>query len=308
MVSIVIPSFSRTHILYKSLDHIREFIDNLEGEIIIVDDNKDKGLTLPFLHHKIRLLKNPGSGVASARNFGVNYANYHHLVLMDDDMIITHKALQVAVDFLNAHQGACMNISWTYPPDLQQRISRNKFGRYLLKNGHADLKGWMGNEPWIENSVYQVKGITSQFLAMHRADFDRIGGYNENFPHAGFEDRDFSLRLTSSGVKVWLNTEMVIYHNEEDRVKMNAWLARRYRNGYTLAIGVKKFGYKEYKLNYSSFKSFLFHVIYAIKPLYVFNLWLIPNLAILDKLYAFFFNPLLGAFIHKGYKTGLKDD
>lgn len=307
MVSIIIPSFSRTQILYKSLEQIREFIDALNGEIIVVDDNKDKPITLPFLHHKLRLLKNPGSGVASARNYGAKYANYDRLIFMDDDMIITQHALSVVTDFLNENPGACMNLSWTYPPELQKQISTTKFGRYLLKNGHADLKGWMDNEPWHENSIYQVNGITSQFLALHKQDFDKIGGYNENFPHAGFEDRDFSLRLTGSGVKVWLNTKVQVYHNEEDRVSMDPWLARRYRNGFTLAIGVKKFGYTDYTLNYSGFKSLLFNIIYTISPLYKLNLFLLPNIKLFDSLYSFFFNPLLGAFIHKGYKMGLKD-
>lgn len=305
MVSIIIPSFKRTSILYRTLHSMQHFLNEFEGEIIVVDDNKDEDLTFPFHHSKLRLVKNPGKGVASARNFGLSQIRYDLVIFLDDDMLITLNHITTAVEFISKNPTSCLNFNWTYPPDLLSQIDQTKFGRYLVNNGHADLKGWMGNEPWVDQSIFEVKWLTSQFLAIRKSDVLAMGGYNENFPFAGFEDRDFSIRLSNAGIKIYLNTMLTIYHNEEDRVTMNNWLTRRFRNGLTRAIGVTKFGYQEYALNYSSVKSIIFNVIYGLAPVYKLFLWLIPNMKLFDKLFTFWFNPLLGAYIHRGYKRGL---
>lgn len=305
-VSIIIPTFNRNDILHKSLSELVKITAGLKVEIIVINDSKTNEPNVDAFKDMVRVVKNTGSGVASARNFGAKLATYENIIFIDDDIVIDHASLLYITTFLDEHPDCCVNIDWVYPMELQEKIRKTKFGRYLLYNGHADLEGWMGKDKWRKESNYPINGLTSQLLGITKKVFNSVGGYNEAFPLAGFEDHDFSTRIIASGTKVFLNTHLVAYHNEEDRVGMFQWLERRGRNGETRAIGVTKFGYESHRLTYSPIKNFLFGLIYVFRKLYAFNLYLIPNLTFLDRIYAKLFNPMLGAYIHHGYKKGLK--
>lgn len=305
-ISIIIPSFNRNKILVKTLLALDEFAFEMKPEIIVVNDSKTNEVDVSTIQYPIKVIKNPKSGVASARNFGLQHATHDKLVFIDDDIIVSKEAISFISNFLNEKGDACINLDWVYPVDLQKSIGKTKFGRYLVKNGHADLKGWMGKDAWKEGDLYSISVISSAILGITKTSVNKINGYEENFPYAGFEDYDFAIRLRKNGIEGFLNTSITVFHNEEDRLDMRPWLERRKRNGETRAIGVIKFGYESHRINYSKFKDISFSLIYFFRGLYMAWLYLIPNASSLDKLYAKLFNPLLGAYIHWGYKMGIR--
>lgn len=168
------------------------------------------------------------------------------------------------------------------------------------------LEGWMAKGEWQPKSILPIRIITSQFLGISKTAFLSINGYNETFPFAGFEDYDFAFRLNAHGINGVLNTREQIFHNEEENILINNWLKRRYRNGYTNAIGTFQLNYTERELHYTKFKSIAFQLIYSFRSCYKFLLWLIPNHPAFDSSYCKLFNPLLGAYIHQGYLDGQK--
>ena len=304
--SVIIPTYNRPEILDQSLALLVPLSRELDMEIIVVNDSKDCLLHLGEKYPGVLVLDNPKSGVASARNLGLRHARHEKIIFMDDDMMVHREALLFIIGFLDQHPGNSINLNWIYPPDLQAKIRKTKFGRYLLRNGHADLKGWMDPAEWKENATFQIRIIASAILGITKSSVQKIGGYNERFPFAGFEDHDFASRLNEAGIQGYLNTSILVFHNEADRVEMKPWLERRKRNGQTRAVGVRDLNYAEYRIEYSGLKNFLFKMIYWFRSIYIAYLYLLPNLSFLDPLYALLFNPLLGAYIHQGYTREMK--
>ena len=100
-------------------------------------------------------------------------------------------------DILDTHKkypGSCINPNWVYPPELISTIQQTQFGRYLIAFGFTTGKGWYNNSSWNDHQIFESYGITSQFLLLSKFLFDKAGGYDERFPHSGFEDFDFAKR------------------------------------------------------------------------------------------------------------------
>ncbi len=303
-LSIIIP----THDRRKNLTHLVHGILNIdfpfETEIIIVNDFENQ---LYFSDLPVVEIFNPEGGVAKSRNLGVSVSNHDHLLFIDDDMIVTEDAILWIKDSLSTTLKTALNVDWIYPGDLLARAQRSKFGRYLINNGHASLKGWMNKGEWKPDSIEEIDIIASAFLGLKKQDFLSVNGYNEHFPYAGFEDYDFARKLKQSGVQGLLNTRLQIFHNEEANIVAQNWLKRRYRNGFTNAIGCYKLNYQDKRLHYTRIKSLAFTTIFRFRHLYNCFLWLIPNIRTFDPLYTKLFNPLLGAYIFKGYHDGTKE-
>lgn len=301
-LSIIIPSYSRNHLLNECVNSIvQSQLSNIE--VIIINDYKKKDIELTGNNQipNIRVFNNPKQGVASARNFGAKNANSNKLLFVDDDMILNKDAISRAVQFLETYPNATCNANWIYENKLTEEISRTSFGRYLIKNNFTTLKGWVGNETeWRENSLIKVGGITSQFLAITKANFEKIGGYNEQFPFAGFEDYDLNIQLVKANMLSYIDTTVLIYHNETDRLNPSDWLARKKRGAITRRVAVE-LGFSKLGLRFGFFKKLLLQLLSFVKPFLMAVVLVFPNSKVLDFVYAKFINMLIAINIFEGY-------
>lgn len=298
--SIIIPTKNRDKIINQSLQYALKAIVGFEVEIIIVNDGDNEIELSNEIKSKVKIYKNPKTGVASARNFGAKTALSEHLIFMDDDMWMQPDNLQTLSTLKQKLQNVCINLNWIYPPSLSAQIEKTSFGRYLEHYGFTSLKGWCRGLPWNDNEIFEVNGITSQFLYMHKSVWQSVNGYNENFPHAGFEDHDFAARLRKNGTKFYIEPTSFLYHNEADRVEPKSWLARKQRGAETRKYAVA-FGYPDLKLNYGFVKSSIYTFFIFIKPILFTFLKLIPNKKVFDKFYFAGINLLFGTVSYEGY-------
>lgn len=298
--SIIIPSKNRIDVLNYSLEFTLKAIENLEVEIIIINDG-EQDIPIPSEWKElVTVHKNPKSGVASARNFGAHIAKSDVLIFMDDDMLIHRSALLKAIEISKEFPDSTLNINWVYSPELLDKITKTKFGRYLNNYGFTSLKGWNRDQPWNENQLFENIGITSQFLVIKKDVFNLVNGYDETFPHAGYEDYDFSKRLKNKGVRFYIWPKDIIYHHETDRQDLTKWLDRKRRGGETRKHAVKR-GNTELTLYYSSPKKILLTILVITKPLWIIILNFMPNIRFLDSFYGKLVNILLATSIFEGY-------
>jgi len=301
-LTIIIPSKDRKSILLPTLERAYVAIEGIGAEIIVINDSKTAGIAIPDAWQpKVKVFDNPKAGVASARNLGASKATADLLLFMDDDMWISAENVRATISLHQAHpESCCINLNWVYPPALQEQNRRTQFGRYLHHFGFDSLKGWSRGLPWSDEELFASEGITSQYLSMRKADFLRSGGYNESFPHAGFEDHDFSKQLTTHGITSYVYPKSMLYHNEADRMNVTAWLARRQRGGETRRVAVQM-GYKELEYHYGPLKSAIYTTTGRMQPLLRGLLKTIPNVQPLDPLYFRVMNLLLGTALYTGY-------
>ncbi len=298
-VSIIIPTKDRGQVFDEALRSVVQALEGLDAEVIVVNDSKTSSPSIPPEFRNVKLIDNPKGGVASARNLGASKSSAEFLLFMDDDFIIPSGSITRALEIARQDEKKIHLFNWVYPPDLQQRLSKFQFGRYLLAHGFTSVQGWLGNQ-WRSEAVFELKDGASYFLPISKSIFDKIGGYNENFPHAGAEDYDFVQRAKERGVRFHLDKSCTLYHNESDRIEPKNWLMRKKRNGETLQMAVS-FGYEELALNYSIYKKIVIATLSKAKPILFWSLKLIPNAKMFDRLYFSITSLLLSAYLFDGY-------
>jgi GT2 family glycosyltransferase len=298
-LSIIIPTKDRTAIFNKTLYHaIRSLEDITESEIIIVNDSNIR-LTIDESSVKIRIVDNAERGVSAARNFGASVAKYENLIFLDNDFIISPESVLRAIDLLAIYPNDCFNFSWEYPSDLLNKISKYQFGRYLQSIGFTSLKGHCKSF-WQENSVFiNPVCLGSGFLAIRKQLFEKAGRYNENYVFQG-EDKDLSNRLRALGAKEYICSECTVYHNEEDRVSIYAWMHRQYIGAFTETrnIADKKKVNRLKRLMYKGLSLFERQLYFLLK--------LIPNYRKIDSIYFTITDILLGVNLYNGRKDKIR--
>lgn len=300
-ISVIIPTYNRGSIFLECLDSVVKSI-RPDDEIIIINDSKTDELAIPgqYLTDAVHLYNNPLSGVASARNLGAAKAKGTYLLFIDDDMIINRHAVESCLEEIQQNPQSVINADWIYDPKIQSVLTATKFGRYLNRINFTSLEGWCTDLEWKKNSLVSGSGITSQFLLMHKENFDRAKGYNEQFPFAGFEDYDLGVKLKNAGISFFINTKCLVYHNEKDRISLLPFLERKKRGAFTRKKGVE-LGYSELQITFSPVKRGYFQLAFAWKPVYLFLCNVTPNNKLFDPLYTFMVNRLLGIAIYEGY-------
>jgi len=301
-ISIIIPSKDRKAILLQTLEKVIKAIEKVEAEVIVINDSKTENIDInPAWQHKIKVYNNPKSGVASARNLGASKANANLILFMDDDMWVSEENILTTIALHKKYdKSCCINLNWIYPPELNKKMKKKQFGRYLHYYGFDSLKGWCRNLVWNDKDIFPINHITSQYLSFDKADFDRVGGYNENFPHAGFEDYDLGKRLLKSAIQPYIYPLSMLFHNEADRMEVKLWLARKRRGGETRKVAVKM-GYKELDIQNGIIKTLLYKILVKCQPILLKILDVIPNIAAFDPLYFKIMNISLGTAFFDGY-------
>lgn len=300
-LSIIIPSKERELVLSTTLRKAYESIKDIEAEIIVVNDSKTTNITIdPDISHKVNVLQNSKDGVASARNLGASHAKGDLLLFLDDDMWIREDNLYTTIKLHQSMKHCCINFNWEYPPDLNHEIKRTQFGRYLHYYGFTTLKGWCKGQFWDDQKIFPTDGITSQYLSIAKNDFWRTRGYNEKFPHAGFEDHALYKALMDNKIQPYVYPLSMVYHNEADRMHVKAWLARKQRGGETRRVAVEM-GYHEVAIKYNMLKKTAYRLLKIFKPALYNTLAVIPNLQLFDPLYFRIVNLLLGTVSYEGY-------
>lgn len=302
--SIIIPTFNRNEsvnacvksILSCELDNVEIIIvnDYKAGKVILNEGNKSTLITL---------VNNPKQGVASARNYGAKISKTQNLIFIDDDMIVNKEAILSGINFLNTTEKSTYNANWVYENELLNLISKTQFGRYLIKYNFTSLKGWNGNSVhWKNNTLIKAEGITSQFFAVKKNDFELVGGYNENFPFAGFEDYELNIKFKKLNIINYIDTRVLIYHNEIDRLNPKSWLNRQRRGAQTRKVAIDM-GFFELKIKYNFIKKIFYSFLSTLKPFLMMFLKIIPNKNSFDVIYFRLINVLSGINIYEGYHS-----
>jgi GT2 family glycosyltransferase len=305
ILSVIIPTKERAEVFKLTIESLITALVDIDAEIIVVNDSKSEWIELPSSQCPLQLAENPKSGVASARNLGASLAKGDLLLFLDDDVLVDSKNINVILELHNRYDHAAINLLWIYPPRLLKEIGRKSFGRFLIKYGFTSMREGLEKE-WRETDIIETNVAASFCLSMKRTTFLLSGGYNEQFPHAGFEDYDFSMKLKKKGIRRMVYTQSIVYHNEFDRVDLKKWLSREQKGAETRAFGFV-LGRDELELETSPVKQIGYSLLSRSKFLLHFGTRLIPDSPNLDWIKHRLIHLLLGTAIFQGYKRGLKD-
>lgn len=226
-LSVVIPSYGRP-------DHLKACIGGLmcqtfiePWEIVIIDDGSSTPITRqslsvsdslipPYPH--IRIIRQNNAGPATARNRGVAAAKGQLIAFIDDDCVPEPRWLSQLVHYWRQHRnylvgGSTINgLKNNIYADASQAIVSLVY-RYF------------NTDP--ETAVF----LASNNILCSKAQFQQLGGFAEDFPRAGAEDRDFCDRWRMMKWKIAWDQQALVNHYHHQNLSGFIDLHIRYGRG-----------------------------------------------------------------------------
>jgi glycosyltransferase involved in cell wall biosynthesis len=202
--SIIVPTRNRIPQLGACLHSIAGLAyPRSRFEVIIVDDGGNAPIEKAIDPFKgqltIRLLVQPHSGPAKARNRGAAHARGSILAFIDDDCEVEEGWLAALVDAASSAPGRLLG---------GRTVNRLKFNPYAeTSQALVDyLYDYYNADP--DHPCF----FTSNNLAIPAAEFAAFGGFDTSFVLAAAEDRDFCARWLERGYAMRYVPEAVVYH------------------------------------------------------------------------------------------------
>jgi GT2 family glycosyltransferase len=241
--SIVVPTFRRPEALRATLAALAALdYDRNRVEVIVADDGADP-LTAEIARRagasdlRMEVIAGQQRGAATARNSGARVASGELLLFIDDDILVGPDHLQRHREAHRRHGDALINGRWEFTPAVMRKLAQTPFGRYRLEleeRFQAEARGTDLGDGCVEMDL-----LGSWDLCIRRETFWQLGGFDADFPVAGAEDQDFSLRARRAGHRLLLDTTIRCLHND-DRVSLDAYCRREERSAQTMPWMARK--------------------------------------------------------------------
>ncbi len=212
-ISVVMPTFNRADAIGLTLQCLgQQSLPPGQFEVIVVDDGSRDGTdqivaaqSAPF---RLAYCRQENRGAAAARNLGVEQARAELMVFLDSDVITT--------------------------PSFLEQHAENHVGRVKhLVIGR--MRPWQGLErPWYEETI-NPEGVGGDYgdrrrsvpfyfaftcnMSVTKSALEEVGGFDESFPAAGFEDTEFAYRASRLGYLLFYEPKAIGYHNHPQTIR-----------------------------------------------------------------------------------------
>lgn len=217
-MSIVLVCWNNREYLDPCLKSLYECGLNSSFDVIVVDNGSTDG-SQQMLEEKypdVKLIQNDGNvGLAKASNQGIEATNGKYVLLLNNDTIVNRNALDVLVEFLDAHPeagaagGKLLNADgsfqsgYAYFPNLWQEFLVMTSIGYSLWRGYPRH----GDSPEVKAAGW----LSSACLLVRRTALDQVGLLDESYFIYG-DEADLQYRLNKAGWKVYYLPSSTIIH------------------------------------------------------------------------------------------------
>jgi len=213
-VSVIIPTYSRTHYLEETLQSIMAQTYQ-DFEVIVVDDGTpnvaNEAVCAKF--EKVNYFKiNNSGGPSKPRNFGIRKAHGKYIAFVDDDDLWLPEKLEKQVTILESNPDFGLVHSYCKVIDEKGNLKNEIIGRPgnpSVKHGNVSMK-MMGNWTVMMPTSFIRKEIV-----------DKVGFFNEKMPAAG-EDAEFWIRCSFFTDFYYIDEPLVLYRLHSDNISSEA--------------------------------------------------------------------------------------
>ena len=237
-------------------------------DVIVVDNGSTDGSQqmLAEKYPDVMLIQNEGNvGLGKASNQGIEATNGRYVLLLNNDTLVNGPALDVLVEYLDAHPEAGATAGKLLNPDNSFQSGFAPFSTLLeefLIVTHIGEMLWPGYPSHGDsNEIKETGWMSSACLLVRRAALDKIGLLDESYFIYG-DEADLQYRLNKAGWKVvFLPNSSIIHFGGRS---MDRWKRRKmvYR-------GKMMF----YKKNYGFLSTLLLRLLFFIMSLLKLLVW-----------------------------------
>ena len=228
LVSIVIPVYNQVCYTYNCLLSIAANTGDIPYEVIIADDvSTDATRKLSHFAENLIISRNSKNmGFLKNCNQAAEKARGEYIFFLNNDTTVGENWLRPLVDLMEQRTDAGMVGSKLVYPDGKLQEA----GGIIWKDG----SGWnygRGQDPDMPeyNYVKEVDYISGAAIMIRSSLWKEIGGFDETFAPAYYEDTDLAFQVRQKGYKVLYQPQSVVTHFEG------------VSNGTDLNSGLKKY-------------------------------------------------------------------
>ncbi|EAQ95713.2 glycosyltransferase [Congregibacter litoralis] len=211
-VSIIVPVYNDYRVTINCLQSVHRFSQDLDYEVIIADDcstdltttitERMRGITVSRTTENLRFLKNCNQAVAQARG--------EFLVFLNNDTAVTEGWLATLIEPFNDQSVGVTGPKLLFADGVLQEAGG------IIWN---DASGWnfgRADDPDKPAFNYRrdVDYVSGACLAIRGDLWQQLGGFDERFAPAYYEDADICFAARAAGFRVVYQPESVIYHFE----------------------------------------------------------------------------------------------
>ncbi len=212
VISIILVFYNQAHLSLLCLQSILEHAD-VPYELVIVDNNSTdaSGELLARLEHAKVVRNSDNVGFVKAVNQGAQQCAGEYLLLLNNDALLEPNALSSALAVFKQEPatGAVGAMIKMLDGNLQE-------AGCIIWNDGACLGYGRGASPLLPEFRFrrEVDYCSGAFLLFTRQLYDELGGFDEAFAPAYYEESDFCIRLQKKGLRVIYNPDSQITHYE----------------------------------------------------------------------------------------------
>lgn len=257
--SIIIPVYNRPEEVQDLLTTIasQTFVD---FEVLVIEDGST--LTAEEVCNQfnprfvLRYFYQKNSGQGFARNFGMNHAKGEFFVILDSDVLLPEKYLeilfnQIQLRKLDAFGG---------PDRSDESFSTLQKAMDFAMTSFWTTGGIRGKLK--DPSKFQARGFN---MGVSKKVFEKIGGFVD--PNRG-EDIEWSIRIKKSGFKLELIEEAFVYHKRRNTLK---------------SFANQAFSFGQNRVNVSRFHPDAIKVVHLLPSAFLIFLISCPFMAIINS-------------------------
>ena len=222
-VTVVVPAYNAAAMLPLCLTALAgQDYPPAAYEIIVVDDGSTDATAALAQAAGARVISQPNSGPASARNAGIGAARGEIIIFTDSDCApVADWITQMVAPFADPQVAGVKGSYRTRQRQVVARLAQCEF-----------------EERYDRQARLPVIDFVDSYAAAFRADVLRqAGGFDPAFPHANNEDVDLSYRLSGRGYKLVFNRRAVVFHRHV--AGWRAYMRLKIRRGYWRILALK---------------------------------------------------------------------
>jgi glycosyltransferase involved in cell wall biosynthesis len=219
LISIVLPTFNRSHVLGRAIDSVlAQTYSN--WELIIVDNHSSDHtdiLVNNYHNSKIVLLKIHNKGIiAKSRNCGINHAHGELVAFLDSDDWWSPKKLEKSLQFINS--GADIVYHDLY-------IVRNENQNYFWNQ----TKSFQVHEPVYDCLINLGNALPNSSVVVKKKLLEEIGCLSEDYEMISWEDYDCWLKISQHTERFMRIKETLGFYAASEGNISSEFLTKNYR-------------------------------------------------------------------------------
>ncbi len=213
LVSIIIPLFNQYLYTQACLESLKCAANSVSFELILVDDcSTDKTTELLAACSGVTQLRNETNlGFIGSCNRGAATANGEYLLFLNNDTQVSDNWLDTLLaTFTEFPQAGIVGSRLVYPDGSLQEsggiIFNDASGWNYGRNQNADDPRYL--------FVREVDYVSGAALMIGAEMFQQLGGFDDHYAPAYYEDTDLAFKCRKAGYKVLVQPRSTVVHHE----------------------------------------------------------------------------------------------